>query len=264
MPKIIDLTPELEGLYLNCLTDDREWISETGDGKRAWYEAMKPRGLRVKLALDEEGRPEGMVQYLPVEESFVKGRDLLFLYCIWVMKDERRGVDRQGRGVGSALLDAFEEDARKNGKKGTAAWGVTFPGFMRADWFEGRGYAVADVEGVQALLWKAWDASAPKPAWTRALKKPEADPRVVKVAAYRYGWCPEINKAFERAKLAAADLGPGVSYEEYDTKDERVMREWGITDALFIDGVEIPLGPAPSRDSLEAAMKASMARKGVK
>ena len=66
MIKITDLTPEYESTYLCCLKD---W--ETGtemqagrDRKRAWYTTMQEKGLRVKLALDDDGRAIGMIQYL--------------------------------------------------------------------------------------------------------------------------------------------------------------------------------------------------------
>ena len=37
-----------------------------------------------------------------------------------------------------------------------------------------------------------------------------------------------------------------IEFKEYNTMDEKVFSEWGIIDALFIDGKEIRTGPPPS------------------
>ena len=66
--EIIDLGPENEELYLQCLEDWSEEMKEAGDHKSRWYARMKDRGLRVKLARDESGTVGGMIQYLPIEE----------------------------------------------------------------------------------------------------------------------------------------------------------------------------------------------------
>ena len=50
------------GLYCLCLEDWSPEMREAGDHKRAWYERMKGKGLRVKLALDEAGTVGGMIQ----------------------------------------------------------------------------------------------------------------------------------------------------------------------------------------------------------
>jgi GNAT superfamily N-acetyltransferase len=258
--KIIDLPSEHEAFYFKCLVDDPAWLAEAGDYKRKWYEAMKPRGLRVKLALNDGDRPVGMVQYLPVEESNVSGRDLFFLHCIWVVND-RRGANRQGKGIGSALLAAFEEDARCSGKKGVVVWGVTIPDFMRAAWFKKHGYETVEAQGIIELLWKTWEAGAVRPAWVKPNKKPAPAPGGTTVTCFRCGWCPEVNKTFTRARRAAADLaaeGRKVGFREIDTTDRRNFREWGISDALFIDGEEVPLGPAPSYEQIKEAIERSL------
>ena len=75
----------------------------------------KEKGLGVKLARSEAEKICGMIQYLPIEESFVEEKDLYEVYCIWV-----HGY-KQGKGIGKALLAAAEEDVRDLGAKGLAA-----------------------------------------------------------------------------------------------------------------------------------------------
>ena len=77
--KIIDLTEEHRNIYFVCLEDWSDEMKEAGNHKRLWYEAMKDKGLRVKLALDHDGIAGGMIQYFPIEHSFVEGKELYFI-----------------------------------------------------------------------------------------------------------------------------------------------------------------------------------------
>lgn len=60
--RIIDLTDEHKPLYFVCLEEWSEEIKEAGDHKQVWYNKMKDKGLRVKLALDDDGKVGGMIQ----------------------------------------------------------------------------------------------------------------------------------------------------------------------------------------------------------
>ena len=71
--KIIDLAPEHEDIYCQCLEEWSDEIREAGSHKREWYANAKDRGLRVKLALDDNGTVGGMIQYLPIEQSPAAG-----------------------------------------------------------------------------------------------------------------------------------------------------------------------------------------------
>lgn len=60
------------------------------------------------------------------------------------------------------------------------------------------------------------------------------------------GWCPAQNLVYEWAKRAAAAFDERVVFEAFDTSDRPTFLEWGISDALFIDGREVRTGPPPS------------------
>jgi hypothetical protein len=51
---------------------------------------------------------------------------------------------------------------------------------------------------------------------------------------------------YERAKRAAEELGDRVVFQEIDTFEPAVCREYGIDDALFIDKKQVWTGPPPS------------------
>jgi len=261
--EIVDLTEELEPLYFVCLEDWSPELAEAGDHKRQWYERMKGKGLRVKLALDDRGEAGGMIHYAPIEETFVEGKDLYLVYCVWVHGYEKGRGNFQGMGMGKALLKAAEEDARARGAKGMVAWGLDLPFFLRASWFRRQGYRTADrLGGFQALVWKRFTADAVQPRWLRPKKRPETTPGKVTVTALVNGWCPAQSLACERAKRAAAAFGERCLFREVDTLDPAALNEWGSADALFIDGKTVHTGPPPSYDALHKKIAGRVRRLG--
>ena len=51
---------------------------------------------------------------------------------------------------------------------------------------------------------------------------------------------------FERAKRAALEFGGNVNFQAVNTLDRNTFLEWGISDALFINGKPVRTGPPPS------------------
>jgi len=260
--QVVDLTPEHQALYFVCLED---WpgadVGESGDHKARWYEQMRHRGLRVKLALDAAGRVGGMIQTVPIEEAPAAGRDLDFVLCIWVHGHAQGRGNFQGRGMGTALLAAAEADARQRGRRGMAAWGLVVPAFMRASWFRRHGYRRADRRGISALLWKPFAPDVAPPAWLPETGRlPERSPGRVVVTACLSGWCPAQSLAVERARRAAAPFGERVRMQIVDTTDRAALLEWGRSDALFVDGREVRTGPPPSAARLERMIRRRVGR----
>lgn len=250
--KIIDLADEYKECYLVCLEDWSPEMLEAGDHKRTWYEAMKEQGLRVKLALDDSGNVGGMIQYAPIERSWAEGQGLYFIYCIWVHGHKQGRGDHRKRGMGRELLRAAEDDARSIGAKGMAAWGMAIPVFMRASWFRKHGYKKADRMGMLVLLWKPFQDDAAAPKWIREKKRPAPGTERTNVTAFVNGWCPAMNMTFERAKRAAAEFGDRVDFRAVGTFDPEAFLEWGIVDAVFIDGKPLRTGPPPAYGKIRA------------
>jgi len=96
-------------------------MKEAGDHNETWYRKMKDKGLRVKLALDDAGEVDGMIQYTPAGHSFIEGNDLYFINCIWVHGYKHGRGTFQKRGMGKALLQAAEDDVKAMGVKGIVA-----------------------------------------------------------------------------------------------------------------------------------------------
>jgi len=258
--RVIDLTDALCPLYLRCLEERSEELAEAEEHRTRWYASFRDRGLRVKLARNDQDGVIGMIQYMPADEAFVDARDLYFVLCLRVLA--REGGDRPRRGVGSALLEAAEADVRTRGARGIAAWGVARPPGLRASWFRRRGYSRADTDGRRVLLWKPFSDDAVPPRWIRG-----GDPTPpghghgrVRVTAFRNGWCTLHNIAFDRARSVAADFGDEVVFEYVDTADPAAVHDWGQVDSLFIDGVPVRTMPPPSYRKLHARLARAVRR----
>jgi N-acetylglutamate synthase-like GNAT family acetyltransferase len=250
--KIVDLTEEHKDLFSMCLEDWSDDAKEGGAKRREWVTRSQKKGLRAKLALDDKGQVGGMIQYLPIEQSFVDGRDLYFIACIWVHGHKQGRGNFQKKGMGKELLAAAEEDIRSLGAKGIAAWGVWLPFWMKASWFKKQGFKKADRQGLAVLLWKPFAEDAQKPEWLKQTKKrPELTPGKVTVAAFLSGWCMVKNLVYERAKRAAEEFGDSVVFREIDTSDRKVLADWGISDEVFIDHQKAQRGPPPSYEKIK-------------
>ncbi len=248
---VTDLNIKNRPLYFVCLSDWSNEMKEAGDHKETWYNKMKERGLRVKIALDDDGNTGGMIQYLPIEESMASGKNLYFINCIWVHGHKEGRGNFQKRGMGKALLSAAEDDARKLGANGIAGWGISLPFWMKASWYKKHGYRVADREKGRILLWKPFRDDGEAPAWRKRKRDPEPVSGKVTVTALLNGWCPAGNAVIERARRAAEKFKDRVVFQEIDTTSRETFNEWGILDGLFIDGREVRTGPPPSYKKLE-------------
>lgn len=252
--QIVDLRPELQEAWLDCLEPWNPDAHEGREGRRAWYEAMKDRGLFVKIALVGDA-PVGFIQCVPIEESPMIGSGLYAILCIWV-HGHRQGVgNHQGHGIGSALLAAAEAEAWRRGARGMAAWGLAIPVWMRASWFRRHGYRRVDRQGMSVLMLKRFSADARAPAWPPHGPPPPSVEGRTTVTCFVNGWCSAGNASCERARRAAEGFGDAVVFRSIATRDPAVARHWGHSDALFIDQDEVRTGPPPSERRLRRLIR---------
>jgi len=259
--QIVDLTHEHRTLFACCLEDWSDEATEAGPRRACWIEQFLERGLRAKLSLDDEGRVRGMIQYLPIEESWVDGEGLHLVLCIWVPGRRQGHGDARGRGMGRALLAAAEADARALGAKGMACWGIALPFWMKASWFRRHGYRRVDRQGISVLLWKPFTPDARPPRWLPTGNKlPEPTPGKVDVTVFNNGWCTAGNLVAERARRAAAEFGDRAAYRQIDTSERATVAEWGQADALFVDGRQVRTGPPPSYEKIRSVIARRVAK----
>lgn len=256
--RITDISPETESQYFCCLEEWSEDFKEAGDQKLKWYSLMKNKGLKVKFAHDDNNIIGGMIQYMPIEHSIFEGENLYTVLCIWVHGHKQGRGDYRKRGMGKALLKAAEEDTRQLGANGLVVWGLIIPVFMRASWFKRQGYKVVDRNGIMRLLWKPFNENAIPPHFIKQKKRPEKGKEKVNITMFRNGWCQSMNITCERAKRASLDFPDKTDLNEYETTDREVIKEWGVTDALFINGKEVWIGPPISYDKIRKKIRKSV------
>ena len=251
--KVIDLTEENEKLFYVCLEDWSDEMKEAGNHKECWCAKMKDKGLGVKIALDDNGKVGGMIQYVPIEYSSAAGQNSYFINCIWVHGYKKGRGNFQKKGMGKALLQAAEDDVEKRGAKALVAWGLPIPIWMKASWFKKHGYTRVDKLGFlgPVLLWKAFKEDAVPPKWIKRKKKPQKTPGKITVTGFINGVCCAQNIVFERAKRAASEFGDKVIFKEIKTLNRETLIEWGITDGLFIDDKSVRTGPPPSYEKIK-------------
>jgi len=247
--KILDLTAKYHKTYFQCFEDWSDEMKEAGNHKEDWFNKMKDAGLRVKIAVDDENAC-GLIQYMPAEKSIVDGRNLYFIYCIWVHGYKKGIGNYQKKGIGKALIKAAENDIKSLGQKGVAAWGISLPFWMKASWFRKQGYRKVDKDGMALLMWKPFTDDAVPPRWIKQKKLPESAEGKVTVSSYINGWCPAQNIVHERAKRVSREFGEKVKFQEIQTSDRAIFCEWGISDGLFIDGKKVRTGPPPSFEKI--------------
>lgn len=249
--KIIDVDKENKDTYLVCFEEWSEGMMQARPIKDKWFKEMKEKGLRVKLALSNDGVVGGMIEYMPIEESYADGKDLYFVNCIWVHGHPVKGIgNMQGKGMGVALLKAAEDDVKSLGKKGLVAWGLSEEYWMTASWYEKHGYKRVDQEGMMALVWKPFAPDAVPPKWIRGKFVQEPVPGKVKITAFYHGQCPTQNTVYMNAKRVAEEFGDKVVFEEINMNIAANRRKYGLHIDLCINGKIDFLGPPASYEQI--------------
>lgn len=247
--RVFDLSETDMNAYLCCLkTWDKCFYS---DRKLNWYNKMKKRGLGVKIIKDKGNKVLGMVQYLPAEESFVEGKNIYLIQCIWVQGYERGPGNVQNKGLGKLLLEAVERDVKDKEVNGLAAWGMSFEEWMPVSWYVKQGFIEADRDEPRVLVWKEFKTDIPAPKFIRPKKLPERVEGKVLVSVFNDGWCQDLNIESDLTQRIVKEYAEKVVYKEYDTSDKDVIREWGIDNAIFVDDEWLFFGP----DSVESKLR---------
>ncbi|GAB4313276.1 MAG: hypothetical protein Kow00127_04190 [Bacteroidales bacterium] len=263
MVNIIDLTPEHEQEYFCCLESPREQMEDAIRQKEHWYREMKEKGLRVKLAVAGDGEIAGLIQYFPVEYSWISGKDLYFISCIWVHSAKNGKVNYQGQGFGKALLTAAIDDVRQLGSKGIVAWGTTLPAWMKASWYRRQGFEKVDSTGLlgDQLLWIPFAKDAVKPKWNKVKQPPSSSNGKVVVTCGTNGWCTAMNHSCHITEQVAGAFGDAVELEHVDLSEPQTMKEWGRPGVFYVGKKKITSGPPASARKIADMIKKELKQK---
>lgn len=253
--EIRDMQSEDEAFVGSCthVGETAEWTA-CCERRLPWLRAQYAHGLRAKVAL-VDGRHAGFLLVMPIEIApwGPVGDELMALQCLTVEKD------RQGTGVGRALVKAAEEEARYQRKKGVAVHGYYHDfWFMQATFFEHLGYAPIARQGDLAILWKPFDGSAVAPSFP--VRRYRFEPLVGRVAIDLF-WslsCLTTAAEAQHVRDVAEEFGDKVGLREYCSDDAGVRLEFGVFRGIYIDGREVSWGYEAPKDGLREAIRSAL------
>jgi GNAT superfamily N-acetyltransferase len=128
--------------------------------KVAWLRQTFDEGVRLLMLRDGEGRALGFLEYVPGEFAWrpVRAAGWLFVHCLWVYP---RG--QKIKGLGSRLLQACVEEARRQQATGVAALVSDGPFMAGKEVFLKNGFQVIDKrDRFQLLIYRLGRGPEPR------------------------------------------------------------------------------------------------------
>jgi len=230
-----------------------------------WFiKKMYDKGLRIKVASVED-EIAGFLYMIPIEHSPMGplGDDLMTIFCVTVLDKNK------GKGAGRALMEAAEEEAKRQGKKGIVTYGYRGDfWFMPASFFERHGFEQVDSRKLDSpgesdileeivLLWKVFDEVVEPPSFPKSRYEYEPVPGKVVVDLFWDISCQTTGIEGERVKAVADEFGDEVILNEFPTHKHDVYMRYQKHRGIFINGKEIGWGyEAPKEGVREAIRKA--------
>ncbi len=212
---------------------------EPGVRQKEWWRYQHTYlGLRTLIAY-QGPRPVGQVEFMPVEHAPrpISQGPYLCLNCLHVAPPFRR------QGVGSALLQAVEKEAESQGR-GVAVVARSEGDFMPAAFYRRMGYQLADQRDGELLLTKSRQP-LPAPRFLPMGYHPQAPLARVGVDYFHCPQCPLSGWALAQLERRLRPRGDAVRLKVHETGERPEVERWGLTGAVYVDGV--PLAGWPPR-----------------
>ncbi len=242
--------------------DESEEIDACACRRLSWLKTMHEKGLRVKVAAIN-GRHTGFLYAIPIEYSpwGPLGRHLLVILCLYVLSN--------GQGVGKALLNAAEEEARRQGRKGIVTTGYRHDfWFMPASFFEANGFVECARTGWRSsetgsppvLLWKTFDRGVRVPTLLKPDYRFRPVPGRVVIDLFWNTFCQTSDMEAQRVREVASEFGDSVVLNEHCADDRTVLLHHQISRGIFVDGREIGWGYEAPKEGIREAVARALSR----
>lgn len=222
----------------------------------AWLKSMERHGLRVKVAI-LNGKCAGFLYLIPIEVSPlpIQGKELMVFPCLVSASKFSKN------GIGKKLIEAAEEEAKNQNRKGIATIGFFWDfWFMPADYFLKLDFQVAEKRGQEAILWKQFDKDAEIPQFREEnyTFKPIKGKIVVDLFWNRF--CLTSDVEAQRVRDVVSEYGNDVILNEYSAIDQKTIQQYGIERRIYVNGDVIEVGPEIEKSELRRAIKKAVNR----
>ncbi len=247
---VIDLTDKHMHFVTTCthIDDPDEERDGILDVREKWLRETMTKGLKVKVAIDDEGNPLGFAHCLPIELGTwgMSGKDLMTIPCL-TRKYKCVYNREQGSGIGRALMVAVETEARKT-KKGVAvlAYDTDF-WFMQSSFFKHLGYTEVSRDGNTVIMLKSWE-NVELPFLHNSKYKFNPISGKVLVDIFWNPLCLTSILEVHRVREVCSEFGDKVILREYNCGNKDTLDRFQISRALFINGKQRDWGYATPRD----------------
>jgi GNAT superfamily N-acetyltransferase len=259
--EVVDLTEEYMRYVALCthMDDPDEEKDRAANERESWIKVNLKNGLKFKIAL-KEGKPMGFAHCLPIELGTwgMSGQDLMTIPCL-TLGYERVYKGDKGSGVGRALVEAVEEEAKKE-MKGVAvlAYDNEF-WFMPYSFFKKLGYSEVAREDDQVIMLKAFEPVTP-PVFRKLNYQSEPIPGKVVIDAFWNPICLTSILEIHHVREVSAEYKDKVILNEYNSGNKDILERYGASRALFIDGEPKNWGYAAPKDELRKEIDEALQR----
>jgi len=262
--RVVDASDKHTGYISLCthLDEEDQDHMRAAEMRERWLRLRSEKhGMKTKVALEADGRPQGFIHMVPIGSpiSGMMGEDIMVIPCLTLNYQLVYG-GVHGTGVGSALVEACEEEAKKMGFKGLAVYAYTGDfWFMPSAFFERVGFKRAS-EGSDIWVKRWADVEDPKEPEVRYKFQPIPGKVVID-----YFWSPlcfTVCKEVLNVRQAASEFSNGVELREYRTDEPGSLVEFGMLRALFIDGQRKFWGYEAPKEELRREIKKALKEKG--
>jgi GNAT superfamily N-acetyltransferase len=200
---IIDADPETVGKYGLCGYKDPK--NPGYQQKLAWLKKRFQEGLKIKVLHSVLEGTIGSIEYLPGEYAWrgIHAPKYMVIHCIFILKKAFKG-----KGFGSALIEACENDAHRQKMHGVVVVASKSTWMAKKEIFLKKGYELAEEAPPHyQLLVKRFDDKAPLPSFSGNWKE-KLDRYADGLTIIHSDQCPYVVKAvYEIPPVAREEFG---------------------------------------------------------
>jgi len=251
--------------------NESEEIDACAKKRLAWFKKMHKKGLRIKIGF-VDGELAGFLNMIPIEYSTwgPTGKNLMVLTCMFV-PDKWKGKD-----LGEALLQAAEQETKKQRKKALVTYGYYGEfWFMPAQFFEKHSFSVIKRKRVtkegekeyldkMAMLWKVYDETAEPPRFLKSNYNFKPINGIVVVDLFWDIFCLTSAMEAQRVREVVNEFGDQVILNEYPAEDRNILIKHQLFRGIFINGKEIGWGYGAPKDGVRKSIQEALKNLSLK